>query len=348
MVFEGRRRFMSVPIFASEGAPRGATMRAAVYTRYGSPDVIEVRTLVKPEPKPDEIRVHIRATTVTAACGMMRRGDTLMARVVLGAFGPRKRFQVAGIEFAGTVDVVGSEVDNWRPGARVFGFAGFNAGAYGQYCCVRAAGSVAPAPSGVDFAEAASLVDGPTTALFFLRTLARVEKGEVVLVVGASGSVGSAAVQVARGLGARVIAVCSTANQDLVRSLGAEEVIDYTQEDFTTRTAAYDVIFDAVTRSTFGRCRRSLAPGGRYLATVPRLRDYVLMGATKYLGTKRVLCGMSIDKRQSLGVVCAWLERGALRPVIDRRYPLEEIAEAHRYVDTGRKRGNVVIEMSEG
>jgi len=321
-------------------------MRAAIYRRYGPPEVIEIRTLMKPVPKAGEIRVRIEATTVTAACGMMRRGDTLMARLVLGLLSPRKRFQVAGIEFAGTVESVGSSVERWHPGDRVFGFAGFNAGAYGEYCCFPESASLAPMPEGLEFGQAASLVDGPTTALYFLRDLAQVKEGEQVLIIGASGSVGGAAVQVARALGARVTGVCSGSNFELVRSLGADTVVDYTQEDFTQRSDRYDVIFDAITNTTFSKCRGSLASGGRYLPTVPRVRDYLLMFWTKVLGKRRVLCGMSVEKRGALVDVTALIARGALRPTIDRRYPLEEIADAHRYVDTGRKKGNVVIDMS--
>lgn len=336
---------MAVPIVPSPGSSQNECMRAAVYTRFGPPEVIEVRTLARPVPKANEVRVRIRATTVTAACGLMRRGDTLMARVVLGLLGPRKRFQVAGIEFAGTVDQVGSAVVEWRPGDRVFGFAGFDVGTYAEYYCVRASASLAPMPEGLDFGEAASLVDGPTTALHFLQGLAKLRSGERVLVVGASGSVGGAAVQIARSLGATVTGVCSTANVELVRSLGAQEVVDYTQEDFTRSGRQYDVIFDAVTKTTFPRCKRCLAPGGRYLPTVARLCDYLLMGLSRCFGQKRVICGMSVEKRAALGIVTDLLEQGVLRPVIDRRYDLGQIVEAHRYVDTGRKRGNVVIDM---
>jgi len=335
---------MAVPLPCPESASPEERMRAAVYTRFGAPDVIQVRTVRRPVPKADEIRVRIGAATVTSACCLMRRGDTLMARLVLGLLGPRKRFQIAGIEFAGTVDRVGRSVSEWKPGDRVFGFAGFNVGTYAEFYCLRASASVAPMPSGLDFGEAASLVDGPTTALHFLRTLAQVRAGERVLVIGASGSVGGAAVQVARSLGAHVTGVCSTANVELVRSLGAHEVIDYTKEDFARSGRLYDVIFDAVTKSTFSHARSCLARGGRYLPTVARLGDYVLMGLTRLFGQRRVICGMSVEKRSALAVVTDLLTRGALRPVIDRRYALDGIVEAHRYVDTGRKRGNVVLE----
>lgn len=337
---------MARPIPPSPSSTDAERMKAAVYTRFGPPEVIQVRTLARPSPKPNEIQVKIGATTVTSACGMMRRGDTLMARVVLGVLGPRQRFQVAGIEFAGIVARVGEGVRGWRPGDRVFGFAGFNVGTYAEYYCLPASASVARMPDDVDFGEAASLVDGPTTALYFLRDLADVKPGQRVLVIGASGSVGGAAVQVARSLGAVVTGVCSTVNVDLVRSLGATHVIDYTKQDFTKTSEEYDVIFDAVTKSTFARCRSSLAPGGRYLPTVARLCDYLLMGFTKFFGQRRVICGMSVEKREALGVVTEMLRQGTLRPVIDRRYALEQIAEAHRYVDTGRKKGNVVIDVA--
>lgn len=336
---------MAAPIFATDRHPEADTMQAAVYTRFGPPEVIRVASLVRPLPKPDQIRIRVVASTVTAACTMMRRGDTLLARVVLGLWGPRKRFQVAGIEFAGMVDQVGPAVADFRPGDRVFGFAGFDVGTYGQYFCLRGSASVAPMPPNIDFGEAASLVDGPTTALYFLRDLAGIGPGDQVLIIGASGSVGSAAVQVARSLGARVTAVCSGANAELVRSLGATDVVDYTRDDFTKSGRTYDVIFDAVTKSSFSHCKGSLRPGGRYLPTVARLGDYLLMGFGKLFGTRRVICGMSVEKRQALREVSTLLERGELRPVIDRRYPLKRIAEAHRYVDSGRKKGNVVIDM---
>ena len=338
---------MSAPIPLLPGAGPARTMRAAVYTRFGPPEVLEIRTLLRPSPKADEVRVRIMATTVTAACGMMRRGDTILARVVLGLFGPRKRFQIAGIEFAGVVERLGSSVTEWHVGDQVFGFAGFNAGTYGQYCCLKASGSVARMPHDIDYGEAATLVDGPTTSLYFLKDLARVAPGERVLVIGASGSVGGAALQIARSLGATVTGVCSTGNLELVRSLGAETVIDYTREDFTKLQRQYDVIFDTVTKSTFLRCRHCLAPGGRYLPTVASLGDYLLMALTKFFGKRRVLCGMSVEKRAALSVVTELLKRGELRPVIERRYRLDEIVQAHRHVDTGRKKGNVVIDMRE-
>lgn len=278
---------------------------------------------------------------------MMRRGDSLLARVVLGPLRPRPRHHVLGIEFAGRIDAVGEAVDDWDRGDRVFGFTGFDTGTYAEYLCVRGCASIAPMPEGLDYGEAASLVDAPTTALYFLDDLAGVKAGDRVLIVGASGSVGSAAVQVARYLGAEVTGVCSTANIDLVRDLGAHHVIDYTRTDFTGGGEQYDVIFDAVTKSNFGACKRALARNGRYLPTVATARDYVRMGWSRIFGDKRVICGMSTNKRAALGVVTGLLTGHELRPVVDRRYGLADIASAHRYVDSGRKRGNVVIDIAE-
>ncbi|MEM6990173.1 MAG: NAD(P)-dependent alcohol dehydrogenase [Myxococcota bacterium] len=322
-------------------------MQGAVFTRFGPPEVLRVQRLVRPQPRAGEVLIRGIATTVTAACTLMRRGDTLLSRLVLGLFRPRKRFQVAGIEFAGVIEAVGRGVSDWTPGQRVFGFAGIRSGPYAQYFCLPASASLAPMPQGVDYAEAATLVDGPTTAIHFLDKLANLRPRERLLVIGASGSVGGAAVQVGRSLGATVVGVCSTPNVELVRSLGAHAVIDYTKEDFTRGHQQYDVIFDAVTKSTFAACKRCLAPGGRYLPTGIRMWDYVLMAWTRLVGRRRVICGLSTEKRDALGEVEDLLARGELRPVIDRRYPLARISDAHRYVDTGRKRGNVVIEMEE-
>lgn len=321
-------------------------MQAAVYERYGSPSVLEVREVPAPEPREHEVRVAIRATTATAACQMMRRGDTVVARLVLGLFRPRRRFRVLGIEIAGTVESVGRRVTRFRPGDRVFGFTGFAAGGYAQYVCLPENSSIAPAPAGLSHEEACALVDGPTTALYFLRDRARIRAGDRVAIVGASGCIGTAAVQIARHFGAEVTAVCSGKNADLVRSLGAHHVADYTREDYTARPDAYDIVFDTVGKSSFSRARRCLSRGGRYLVTTGGPELYLLDAWSRAFGSKKLVFGMSVEKKAALPVVSDLVARGALRPVIDRRYPLAEIAEAHRYVETGRKRGNVVIEVA--
>jgi NADPH:quinone reductase-like Zn-dependent oxidoreductase len=318
-------------------------MKAAVFERYGSPDVLEVREIRKPEPKEGQVRIAISATTVTAACGMMRRGDKLMARLMLGLRRPRLRFRVMGIEIAGTVEAIGRRVTRFRPGDRVFGFTGFAVGGYAQFACVSENASLAHTPDGLSDEQACTLVDGPTTALYFLRDRARLRAGERVAIVGASGSIGTAAVQLARHFGAEVTAVCSEKNTDLVRSLGAHHVVDYAREDFSQKSDTYDIVFDTVGKGSFRRARGCLAAGGRYLTTVGGPLSYLHDAWSRAFGSKKFIFGMSVDKQEKLRLVAELVTQGALRPVIDRHYPLEGIAEAHRYVESGRKRGNVVI-----
>jgi NADPH2:quinone reductase len=318
-------------------------MQAAVYERYGSPDVIHVRQVQLPQPDHHQVRIAIRATTVTAACTMMRRGDTAMARVLLGLTRPRRRFQVMGIEVAGIVDSVGRGVSCFKAGDRVFGFTGFSAGGYAQYVCVPETASLAHTPDSVADDAACTLVDGPTTALYFLRDRARVQPNEHVVIVGASGSIGTAAIQIARHLGAEVTAVCSGRNADLVRSLGAHHVVDYAQDDFSAQGERYDVVFDTVGKSAFGTVRRCLKAGGRFAVTVGGPVAYARDAWSRVFGSRKFIFGMSIEKRAALREVSDLVSRGVLKPVIDRRYPLHAVSEAHRYVESGRKRGNVVL-----
>jgi NADPH:quinone reductase-like Zn-dependent oxidoreductase len=321
------------------------TMRAMVYERYGSPEVLSLREVARPEPKEDEVRVAVHATSVTAACVMMRRGDTLMARVVLGLLRPRRRFRIMGIEIAGTIESVGRRVTRFAVGDRVFGFTGWASGGYGELVCLKETASIELAPDGTTHEQACSLVDGPTTALYFLCDRARMRRGDRIAIVGASGSIGTAAVQIARHFGAEVTAVCSGKNAELVRSLGAHHVVDYTQGDYSERGGVYDIVFDTVGKSSFAVARRCLARGGRYLLTVGGVHEYARAAWTRVFYDKRQIVGMSVEKRAALRTVSELLQSGAIRPVIDRRYPLEALAEAHRYVETGRKRGNVVIDV---
>jgi NADPH:quinone reductase-like Zn-dependent oxidoreductase len=317
-------------------------MKAVVYTRYGAPDVLTLREVRRPEPRDDEVRIAIRATTVTAACGMMRRGDTLMARLVLGVFRPRRRFRIMGTELCGVVERTGRHVTRFRVGERVFGFAGFRVGTNAEYVCLRESASLAPAPEGLTDVEAASLVDGPTTALHFLRR-AGLRTGMRVVIVGASGSVGSAAVQLARHLGAHVTAVCSGRNAELVRSLGAHEVVDYTREDYSAGGTRYHIVFDAVGQTSYRSARRCLVDGGVYAVTVGSLAVYALDLWTRLFSRTRFLFTMSVEKTVALREVTELVGAGVLRPVIDRAYALAELPDAHRYVETARKRGNVVV-----
>ncbi len=321
-------------------------MKAVVYERFGPPDVLEVRDVPTPTPGDDEVLVRICATTVTAAEADMRRGRPWWGRVVLGFLRPRRRMRTLGTELAGVVASVGKNVTRFRVGDEVFGFAGFRIGANAEYLRLGERASMCIKPTNVSFEEAAAAVDGASTALFFLRDKAGVGPGDSVLIVGASGSIGSFAVQLARHFGADVTGVCSTRNVEFVESLGAHRVIDYTREDFTRANAAYDIVFDTAGKSSFAACRGALARGGRYVATTG-LENYLLALWTRMGRGKRVVTGMSIDKSEALLFLRSLIEAGRLRIVIDRCYPMDEIVEAHRYVDSGHKRGNVVIRVAE-
>ncbi|MEV0679367.1 NAD(P)-dependent alcohol dehydrogenase [Actinosynnema sp. NPDC050436] len=317
-------------------------MRAAVHTRFGPPDVVRVTERPVPVPRPDDVLIKVHATTVTSAECAMRRGEPAWGRVILGLRRPRRRLRTLGLEVAGVVESVGSGVSRFGPGDEVFGFTGFAVGAHAEYVRVPASGSLAPKPAALTFAESAAAVDGATTALFFLHHKLSVRAGQRVLVNGASGSIGTYAVQLAKHFGAEVVGVCGPANVELVRSLGADEVIDYTERDFTADRSRYDVVFDTVAKSSFRKARGSLRPGGKYVPTTG-LSNNLWALWTAVRGGPKVVVGMSVDKSTTLPVVKELVEAGVLRVVVDRTYPLERIAEAYRYVDTGRKRGNVVI-----
>lgn len=304
-------------------------MKAVVYTKYGSPDVLQLTEIQKPAPRAREVLVKVRATTVTIGDTRMRsftvpRGQWLPARVYLGITGPRRK--ILGMELAGEVEAVGSEVTRFKVGDQVFASTfGVNFGGYAEYKCLPEDGILAIKPANLSYAEAAAAPGGGMTALRILRK-ANIQPGQAVLIYGASGAVGTNAVQLARYFGARVTAVCSSANLDMMRSLGADRVIDYTRENFTRSGATYDVVFDAVARFPPDHARTALNATGVYL------------NAHKDSG--------SGEKLEELLALKAIIEAGKLRPVIDRCYPLEEIVAAHRYVDTGHKKGNVVITVS--
>ncbi|MBK9925831.1 MAG: NAD(P)-dependent alcohol dehydrogenase [Anaerolineales bacterium] len=318
-------------------------MKAIVYYKYGSPDVLELLAAEKPTPKDNEVLIRVHATTVTAAESMMRKGEPLWGRMIFGFRGPRKKFRILGIELAGEIESVGRKVRRFKKGDQVFGFAGFNIGAYADYICLPEKSSLAVKPANKTYEEAVATVDGATTSLFFLRDKANIQHGQKVLIIGASGSIGVYAVQLAKYFGAEVTGVCSTTNMDLVKSLGADKVIDYTKEDFTKNGETYDIIFDTVGKSSFSHCKVSLKKNGCYLPTVGLITNRVLMLWTSITGGKKVISGMSVEKNEALIFIRELIEAEKLKPVIDRRYPLEQIVEAHRYVDKGHKKGNVVI-----
>lgn len=320
-------------------------MKAVVFRAYGVPELLAVEEVKTPAPGPREVIVQVHATTVTAADCMMRRGDSLLSRLIIGLLSPKRRYRIPGLEFAGVVVETGSRATRFATGDRVFGFSGFTVGAHAQYICMPETGSMSLVPDRVSFEEAAAVVDGSTTALDFLEGRARIRSGDKVLVIGASGSIGTAAVQLAALAGAQVTAVCSGKNAGLVRSLGAAETIDYHHQDFTQDGKTYDVIFDTVGKSSYFRARQSLTRNGQYLVTVGGLSMFLLSGLTRLFCRKKCIFGMSVEKNAALRTIGQLIGAGQFRPVIDRRYGLDEIVDAHTYVDKGHKRGNVVIRV---
>jgi NADPH:quinone reductase-like Zn-dependent oxidoreductase len=322
-------------------------MKAIVYTEYGAPNVLQLQEVPKPTPKDNEVCIQVCATSVTAADTMMRRGDTFLSRIVLGLTRPGKRFQILGTELAGIIESVGKDVRRFKMGDQVYGFRGFGTGVYAEYKCMLEKGSLAIKPLNTTYEEAASLVDGPTTALYFLKDRANIQPGDKVLIIAASGSIGTSAVQIAKYFKAQVTGVCSTMNVELVKSLGADKVIDYTSEDFTRNGETYDIIFDTAGKSSFSRCKGSLNENGRYLITTGNLLAIYLQALwTSMIGGRRLIAGMSIEKTESLTFLKELIESGIIKPVIDKGYPLEQIAQAHEYVEKGHKKGNVVITVA--
>ena len=322
-------------------------MLAAVSRRYGAPDVVTVADVPRPEPGDDEILVRVRAATVGVVDGLARRGSPWYAR---GHFGPlRPRFPVLGCDFAGQVEAAGPAVSRFGVGEAVFGTIAPRFGAHAEYVCLPEHGAVAPKPASVTYPEAAALADA--TALCFLRDKAGLRAGQAVLVNGASGAVGSAAVQLARHVGATVTGVCSGPHVRLVRKLGAESVLDYTRTDFTRAGRSYDVIFDVAGTSSFGRCRRVLNRSGVYLTTAPSPAIFVQMPWTARFGSRRAVVAFTglrsaSEKREDLLVIKELAEASALTPVVGACYPLARIADAHRHVDAGHKKGSIVVTMS--
>jgi NADPH2:quinone reductase len=277
---------------------------------------------------------------------MMRRGDTFLSRILLGLFKPKSKFQILGTEFSGKIEAVGNKVKKFNPGDEVFAFRGFGTGCYAQYKCMNETGSIAIKPNNITYEEAASLVDGATTALFFLKEKAGIQKGQKVLINGASGSIGTFAVQLAKYYGAEVTGVCSTKNIEFVKSLGADKVIDYTKEDFTETGDNFDIIFDTVGKTTFEHSKAVLSAKGKYISTVMTFKLIVQSLLTKPGNKKKVIFAMSLNKTKSLNFIRGLIEEGKLETIIDRQYSLAELQEAHAYVEKGHKKGNVVISVT--
>jgi NADPH:quinone reductase-like Zn-dependent oxidoreductase len=327
-------------------------MKAIVITEYGPPDVLRLKEVERPTPKDDEVLIRVYATAVTFG-EITARDATFsprefwlpillypLARMQLGFSKPRHT--ILGSELAGEIESVGKDAKRFSKGDQVFGFSS-SFGANAEYICMPEEGVLAVKPANLTYEEAAVVPHGALTALHFVRDKGNVQSGQRVLINGASGGIGQYAVQLAKSYGAEVTGVCSTTKLELVKSLGADKVIDYTQEDFAKNGQTYDVIFDTARVTSFSRCKGSLTEDGRYLLAVYGMRELVQMLGTSIMGGKKVVCALAPTKKEGLIELKELIEAGKLRPVIDRRYPLEQIAEAHRYVETGQKKGYVVI-----
>jgi len=317
-------------------------VKAVVHDRYGPPDVLRPAEVEKPTPRDDEILIRIHATTVNRSdCGW-RAPHPFFSRIFTGLLRPKR--PILGSELAGVVEAVGPAVTRFEAGDEVFGM---KSGAHAQYVCAPESGALAHKPAGMSYEEAAAVCDGAIIALTCLRK-AGLQRDQSIVVYGASGSIGTAGVQLAKHLGARVTAVCNTKNVELVRSLGADEVVDYTREDFTRNGETYDVVFDAVGKHSFRRCRHSLKRGGVYVETDLGFMWHApaLVLLTRWIGDKRVTIPIPKYTQEEVVFLKGLIEAGEYRAVIDRVYPLEDVVEATRYVETGQKTGNVVLSVS--
>ncbi|MFW9996824.1 MAG: NAD(P)-dependent alcohol dehydrogenase [Candidatus Odinarchaeota archaeon] len=331
-------------------------MRAVVYEKYGTPAVLELKEVNKPIPRDNEILVKNYAATVNYGDITARdfgnispRKFTmpmplwLLARIMYGFRKPRIR--ILGNEFAGEIEATGKSVKLFKKGDQVFGIPGSSMGAYAEYLCIPENGMVALKPANMTYEEAAVIPYGAITALVLLRKV-NIQSGQKILINGASGGIGSAAVQLAKYYGAEVTGICSTPKIELVKSLGADKVINYTNEDFTDNSETYDLIFDILGKSSFSRCKNSLKQNGCYLLASFGMRQLVQMLRTKLIGSKKVICAMAVGKPEDLTFIKELIEEGKIKAIIDRYYPLEQTAEAHDYVEKGFRKGYVAITVA--
>lgn len=328
-------------------------MKAIVYTKYGPPGVLHLEEVKTPAPKDDEILIRVRATTVNVGDRMARNFKAisprkftmplpfwLPARLYFGITKPK--IKILGSEFAGEVEATGKDVRRFQKGDQVFGYLGQSMGAYAEYLCISQEGTLEIKPSNMSYEEAATIPYGAITASNLLRQ-ANIQNGEKVLILGASGGIGSAAVQLAKYLGAHVTGVCSTPGLDYVKALGADNVIDYTKDDFTKNGETYDLIFDVLGKRSFSNCQHSLKPNGRILYVSFKMKQLFQMLWTSRRPGQKVICALSTDKPEDLVFVSQLVEAGKIKSIIDRCYPLEQAVEAHRYYESGLKKGSIVL-----
>lgn len=330
-------------------------MKAIIYTEYGLPEVLQLKEVEKPTPKDNEILIKIYATSINYGDLIARnfRAITpskfnmpfifwLPARIAFGWNTPK--IKTLGSQLAGQIEAVGKDVQSFKGGDQVFAYRGAAMGANAEYICMPENGLVVLKPTNMSYEEAATVPYGALTALNLLR-VANIQPGQKVLINGASGGIGSAAVQLAKHFGAEVTGVCGTPRVEFVKALGADKVIDYTKEDFTQNGQTYDLIFDILGKSSFARCKNSLKENGRYLLASFKMKQLWQMLWTSITGGKRVICALSGEKRKDLLLIKELIEAGKIKAIIDRRYPLEQVTEAHRYLETGDKKGQVVITL---
>jgi len=331
-------------------------MKAIVYAQYGSPDVLKLQEVEKPQSKADEVLIKVHATSVNFGDTIARNYKAispsrfnmafpiwLMAKISFGLNQPK--ITVLGNEFAGEIEAVGDNVTKFKPGDQVFGYVGQKMGAYAEYLCMPANGVLASKPTNLTFEEAAVVPYGALMALPLLRK-ANIKPGHKVLINGASGGIGSAAVQLAKYLGAEVTGVCSTSKMEFVKTLGADKVIDYTKENFTQNGETYDLIFDILGRSSVSRCKKSLKPNGIHLFASFKMKQLLQMLLTSRSSGQKVICALSPVSVEDLNIIKELVEAGKIRAFVDKCYPLEHIAEAHRYVENGQKSGGIAISVS--
>lgn len=324
-------------------------MKAILHTKYGPPEELQIKEVEKPNPKSNEVLIKLYTSTVTTSdCNVRNftfvpKSFLLISRLIFGFRKPK--VSILGIDLAGEIESAGKKVKLFKPGDLVLGSTGSKMGAHAEYVCVREDGALALKPAFMSWEEAAALSLAGNTALFFLRDLAKIKTGQKILIHGASGAIGTYAVQLARYYDAEITGVCSKANVDMVKSLGADHVIDYTKSDFTKSDEKYDIVFSIAGKTTFSQCKGILKKKGVYLENNPEITDFLRMILTSITGGRKINGGMSVERAENLNFLSKLIEMGQLKPVIDSSYPFEKTAEAFSYVEKGHKHGNVVIKI---